>query len=88
MDKYISLLHKLYISCVCSVTQLHLNLCNPMVCVAHQAPLSMGFSQQKYRSELSFSPYMLLNVYNIFKDVEISEKKFNSFLYHVQETLL
>ena len=60
-----------------------------MDCEAHQAPLSMGFSQQKYWSELSFPPYKLLNVHNIFKDVEINEKKFNSFfLYHIQETLL
>ena len=29
-------------------------LCNPMDCVAHQAPLSMGFPRQEYWSGLPF----------------------------------
>ena len=29
-------------------------LCNPMKCIAHQAPLSMGFSRQEYWSGLPF----------------------------------
>ena len=35
-------------------TQLCLNLCDPMDCVAHQVPLSMGFSRQEYWSGLLF----------------------------------
>ena len=31
-----------------------LTLCDPMDCVAHQAPLSMGFSRQEYWSGLPF----------------------------------
>ena len=38
------------------VTQLCLTLCDPMDCVAHQAPLSMGFSRQDYWSRLPFPP--------------------------------
>ena len=30
------------------------NLCDPMDCVAHQAPLSMGFSRQEHWSGLPF----------------------------------
>ena len=30
-------------------------LCDPMDCIAHQAPLSMEFSRQEYRSGLLFS---------------------------------
>ena len=37
----------------CSVVQSCLTLCNPMDCVAHQAPLSMGLSRQEYWSGLS-----------------------------------
>ena len=29
-----------------------LTLCNPMDCIAHQTPLSMGFSRQEYWSGL------------------------------------
>ena len=36
------------------VTQSCLTLCDPMDCVAHQAPLSMEFSRQEYRSGLPF----------------------------------
>ena len=32
--------------------QSNLTLCNPMDCVAYQAPLSMGFSRQEYWSGL------------------------------------
>ena len=32
------------------VTQSCPTLCDPMDCVAHQAPLSMEFSRQEYRS--------------------------------------
>ena len=31
-----------------------LTLCNPMDCIAHQAPLPMGFPRQEYWSELPF----------------------------------
>ena len=36
------------------VTQSCSTLCNPMDCVVHQAPLSMGFSRQEYWRVLSF----------------------------------
>ena len=36
--------------------QLCLTLCDPMDCVAHQAPLSMGFSRQECGSGLPFPP--------------------------------
>ena len=36
------------------VAQSCLTLCNPMNCIAHQAPLSMGFCRQEYRSGLPF----------------------------------
>ena len=36
------------------VTPLCLTLCDPMGCVAHQAPLSMEFSMQEYWSGLPF----------------------------------
>ena len=40
--------------------QLCLTLCDPMNCVAHQASLSMGFSQQEHWSGLPFpSPWDL-----------------------------
>ena len=42
--------------CVCTKSpQLCLNLCDPMDIIAHQTPLSMGFSQQKYWSGLPCS---------------------------------
>ena len=41
------------------VAKSYLTLCDPMDCVAHQAPLSMGFSRQEYWSGLPFpSPYI------------------------------
>ena len=44
------------------VTQSCPTLCDPMDCVAHQAPLSMEFSRQEYRSALPFpSPQDLPN---------------------------
>ena len=36
--------------------QLCLTLCDPLDCVAHQAPLSMGFSRQGYWSGLPCPP--------------------------------
>ena len=39
--------------CIVLVTQSCLTLCNPWT-IAHQAPLSMGFSRQEYQSGLSF----------------------------------
>ena len=44
---------------MCSVTHSCLTLCKPMESVAHQAPLSMGFSKQlsgEYRNGLPFPP--------------------------------
>ena len=38
--------------CVC--IQLCQTLCDPMSCIAHQAPLSTAFSRQEYRSGLPF----------------------------------
>ena len=44
------------------ITQLCLTLCDPMYCMAHQAPLSMEFFRQEYWSGLPFSsPEDLLN---------------------------
>ena len=40
---------------VYSVTNLHPTFCNPWT-VVHQAPLSMGFPGQEYRSGLPFPP--------------------------------
>ena len=34
--------------------QLCLTLCNPMDCIAHQAPLSMEFTRQEYWRGLPF----------------------------------
>ena len=42
-------------NCCCLVTKSCPTLCNPWT-VAHQAPLSMGFSRQEYWSRLSFPP--------------------------------
>ena len=39
---------------LCLVTQSCPTLCNPMDCVAHQAPLSMGFFRQEYWSGLPY----------------------------------
>ena len=36
------------------VAQSCLTLCNPMDCIIHQAPLSLGFSRQEYWSGLLF----------------------------------
>ena len=41
------------VTCCCSVTQSCPTICDPMAC-SHQAPLSMGFSRQKYWSGFSF----------------------------------
>ena len=41
--------------CFCLCAQLFLTLCNPCT-IACQAPLSIGFSRQKYQSGLPFSP--------------------------------
>ena len=38
----------------CSVTESCLTLCDPMDYIAHQAPLFMEFSRQKYCSGLPF----------------------------------
>ena len=35
--------------CVCVCAQSCLTLCDPMDCIAHQAPLSMDFSRQEYQ---------------------------------------
>ena len=44
------------------VAQLCLTVCDPMDCVAYQAPLSLGFSRQGYWSGLPFpSPGDLLD---------------------------
>ena len=39
---------------VCSLAQSYPALCDPMDCIAHQAPLSMGFPKQEYWSGLLF----------------------------------
>ena len=36
--------------------KLYLSLCDPMDCVVHQAPLSMGFLRQEYWSGLLLPP--------------------------------
>ena len=41
-------------ACAGSVIQLSLTLCDAMDYIAHQAPLSMGFSTQEYWSGLPF----------------------------------
>ena len=45
---------KLNIKLPCLCAQLRLNLCDPMDCIAHQAPLSVEFSRQEYWSGLPF----------------------------------
>ena len=41
-------------SCESEVAQSCPTLCDPVDCVAHQAPPSMGFSKQEYWSGLPF----------------------------------
>ena len=41
---------------MCVPAQLPPILCNPMDCIACQAPLSMEFSRKEYWRELPFSP--------------------------------
>ena len=51
-----------------SVAQSCPTLCDPMDCVAHQAPLSMEFSRQEYWSGLSFpspSSFLFIPFYQI-----------------------
>ena len=43
-----------FYSCCCSVTRSRLTLCDPMDCIAHQAPLYVEFSRQEYWSGLPF----------------------------------
>ena len=45
-----------YILHTCLVTQLCRTFCDPMDCIACQAPLFMGFSRQEYWSGLPFPP--------------------------------
>ena len=53
LDKY--LLHKLNKSeSECEVAQSCPTLCDPVDCIAHEAPPSMGFSRQEYWSGLPF----------------------------------
>ena len=40
--------------CCCLVAESFLTLCEPLDCVAHQAPLSVGFPRQEYWSGLPF----------------------------------
>ena len=42
--------------CACVRSQSYLTLCDPLETVAHQAPLSMGFSRQEYCSGFSCPP--------------------------------
>ena len=44
----------MYLYMKVSVAQSCLILCNPMDCIAHQAPLSVGFSRQESCSGLPF----------------------------------
>ena len=43
----------------------HVRLCATPWTVAHQAPLSVGFSKQEYWSGLPFPEYYLLNTYYV-----------------------
>ena len=48
---------KLSCACVCyKLLQSYLTLCDPMDCIARQAPLSMGFSRQEYWSGVPCPP--------------------------------
>ena len=49
-----SFLKNLCVVCVCSHTLSHVCLLETLWTVAHQAPLSMGFSRQEYQNGLSF----------------------------------
>ena len=58
MTVFSSELKKTIPSNLCAIcvlcAQLCRTLCDPMSYIAHQAPLSMGFSRQEYQSGLSF----------------------------------
>ena len=41
-------------SCMCAKSRRHVGLCDPMDCIARQAPLSAEFSRQEYWSGLPF----------------------------------
>ena len=45
-----------YLSCVCAQSRGYVQLFMTPWTVAHQAPLSMGFSRQEYWNELLFPP--------------------------------
>ena len=45
----------IHICCCCLVAKLYLTLFLTPWTIAHQAPLSMGFSREEYRSGLPFS---------------------------------
>ena len=49
-----SFLKNLCVVCVCSHTLSHVCLLETLWTVAHQAPLSMGFSRQEYQNGLPF----------------------------------
>ena len=51
----VSRLEKMFIKNSCLVAKLCPTICNPMDCIAHQTPLSMGFSRQEYWSGLLIS---------------------------------
>ena len=51
-----SLVYVKHVLCVCLVAQSYLTLCDPMDCIACQAPLSMGFSRPEYWSGLPCPP--------------------------------
>ena len=40
--------------CACSVTQVYLTLCDPLDCIAYQAPLTTEFTGLEYCSEVPF----------------------------------
>ena len=44
------------LNCESEVTQSRLTLCDPMDCIAYQAPQSMEFSRHEYWSGLLFPP--------------------------------
>ena len=53
--------------CLCSAMQPCSTLCYPWT-IAHQAPLSMGFSRQEYRSELPFH-HLLFHIAKLLPDM-------------------
>ena len=66
------------------VTKLCPTLCDPMECIAHQAPLSMGFSRQEYWSGLLFpSPGALLD-----PGIELKSSALIGGLLHYRQILL